>query len=138
MTVVSSPAMAIVLPARPPAQVSVPLTTNAPGVSCCRSGVKSRHPSGTTGAMEISISPPVGFFQRNEYVPGAVSRSSRKPGRTSWACAGVARTASARAPPAATRRNAPPHHVLPLPPRRGAGATFGISIVTLYFARSRS
>ena len=64
--VVSSPAMRSVLPARPPAQVSVPRTSTAPGVSCCRSGVARRQPSGTTGAIWISTSPPVGRFQSSE------------------------------------------------------------------------
>jgi len=41
---------------------SVPRTTTAPGVSCCWSGVESRQPSGTTGAIWISTSPPVGRF----------------------------------------------------------------------------
>ena len=66
VTVVSSPAMRSVLPAMPPAQASVPRTTTAPGVSCCWSGVASRQPSGTTGTIRISTSPPVGRFHRSE------------------------------------------------------------------------
>ena len=64
--VASSPAITIVFPARPPAQVRVPRTMKAPGESCCRSEVASRQSFGMTGAIWISTSPPVGFFQRNE------------------------------------------------------------------------
>jgi hypothetical protein len=46
--------------------VSVPRTIMAPGVSCWRSGVASRQPSGTTGVIWISTSPPVGFFHSSE------------------------------------------------------------------------
>ena len=66
MIVASSPAISIVFPARPPAQVRVPRTMKAPGESCCRSEVASRQSFGMTGAIWISTSPPVGFFQRNE------------------------------------------------------------------------
>ena len=38
-----------------------------------------------TGAMSISVSPPAGFFQSKLKESGAVSCSSSRPGRTSWA-----------------------------------------------------
>ena len=66
MIVASRPTIEMVFPASPPAQVSVPRTIIAPGVISWRSGVASRQPSGTFGAIWISTSPPVGFFQRKE------------------------------------------------------------------------
>ena len=137
MIVASRPAIAIVFPASPPAQVSVPRTMTAPGESCCRSDVASRQSFGITGAIWISTSPPgrllpqerAGLRPRLAQLQETGARLVREPH-------GRAREHEAREHQEDERG---PHRDPPAPTEAACDAAgWGFSIVTVYFCSSRS
>ena len=115
----------------------MPRTIIAPGESCCRSWVASRHPSGITGAIWISTSPPVGFFHRNDQVSSARLAQLEEAGA---GLVGRRRSRGRERQAESEREDETPPHRAPLPPAAaaGGGAGFGISIVTVYFSSRRA
>ena len=134
--VVSRPSMRSVLPARPPLQVKVPRTSTAPGVSCCRSGVTRRQPSGTTG-RDLDLDLAAGRALPQQRIGAVAGLAQLEVARARLVRAGQPRRADGEHEEQQPPCPAAPGHD---PSLRAPAATSpgGRSITTRYFASKRS